>query len=58
VDDSGETRTDEEVLNRRFEYFKHMIMVSTATTVAVIANYASSLTVGKHTSTRRRRLHR
>ena len=31
MDDSEETRTDEEVLNRRFEYFKHMITVSTAT---------------------------
>ena len=39
--DNGETRTAEEVLGMRFEYFKHMTTVSTAATVAVVAVYGS-----------------
>jgi hypothetical protein len=41
VADNGETRTDEEVLKLRFEYFKHLTTVSTAATVAVVAVYGS-----------------
>jgi cytochrome bd-type quinol oxidase subunit 2 len=41
VADNGETRTDEEALKLRFEYFKHITTVSTAATVAVVAVYGS-----------------
>jgi hypothetical protein len=41
VADNGETRTDKEVLEMRFEYFKHLTTVSTAATVAVVAVYGS-----------------
>jgi hypothetical protein len=41
VADNGETRTDEEVLEMRFEYFKHLTTVGTAATVAVVAVYGS-----------------
>jgi cytochrome bd-type quinol oxidase subunit 2 len=41
VADNGETRTDKEVLEMRFEYFKHLTTVSTAATLAVVAVYGS-----------------
>ena len=38
----GEARSGEEVLKLRFEFFKHMTTVSTASTAAVIAVYGLS----------------
>jgi hypothetical protein len=42
VAEIGEERSGEEVLKLRFEFFKHMTTVSTASTAAVIAVYGLS----------------